>query len=40
MLGLLKNYYDRLRAKLSEDEDQDQDDEDEEDEADWWRLVE
>jgi len=38
VLGLLKKYYDRLIAKLSEDEDQDEDDE--EDEADWWKCTE
>ena len=35
VLGLLKKYYDRLIAKLSEDEDQD---EDEEEEADWVEI--
>ena len=44
VLGLLKKYYDRLIAKLSEaeelSEDEDQDEDDEEDEADWWKSTE
>jgi len=44
VLGLSKEYYDRLIAKLSEaeelSEDEDQDEDDEEDEADWWKSTE
>jgi len=40
VLGLSKEYYDRLIAKLSEDEDQDEGDQAKEDEADWWKSTE
>ena len=40
ILGLMRDYYERFMAKLSEDEDQDEGDQAKEDEADWWKSTE